>query len=277
MTLKMTLPPIPNAINCNSRDLGTFDQYAFRKQFTKPAPLTAYQEIAYLSSTAESLQKENNMMQNELFSIITTQDSPFCQMKRSLLEFEARLTEREKEASEVKKYYNGSSASSTPTFVEVDIHQDKQASFDLVATSLLVCNEQRTFFKANDLRRQNEELIALIEHQQEALKMANARLRLYWQCQHQNSTKLKLESLKRGVNPNELAEAAPDQLSEQIMKRKILSAELKKLVDQRKELTQKGAFKSRIKQRREKEQQDNNFEVHEPPTDSNSKAPRTNS
>ena len=247
MTMKVTLPPIPNSVNSNSRDLGSFDPFAFRKQFSKGYQYTAYKEIAQLSSTIESLQKENAMMRSELYGLVTTQDSPYCQMKRNILEFEARITEREKEAAAVKKYYNGSSVSSTPTFVEVDIHKDKQASFDLVATSLLVCNEQRTFFKANDLRRQNEELLALIEHQQEALKMAQSRLHLYWQCQHKNGTQLTIDSLKRGISPPELADAAPNQLTEQKMKIKILSNELRRLVAQRKELAENGAFKNRIK------------------------------
>lgn len=247
MTMKVTLPPIPNSVNTNSRDLGSFDPFAFRKQFSKGQQYTAYKEIASLSTSIESLQKENNMMRSELFDLVTTQDSPFFQMKRSILEFEARLTEREKEAAAFKKYYNGSSVSSTPTFVEVDVHKDKQASFDLVATSLLVCNEQRNFFKANDLRRQNEELLALIEHQQEALKMAQSRLQLYWQCQHQNGTQLMLDSLKRKIPPPELADAAPNQLAEQKMKIKILSNELRRLVKQRKELVENGAFPNRIK------------------------------
>lgn len=245
--MKVTLPPIPNSINSNSRDLGSFDPFAFRKQFSKGYQYTAYKEIAQLSSTIESLQKENEMMRSELYDLVTTQESPYFQMKKNILEFEARLTEREKEAASVKKYYNGSSVSSTPTFVEVDIHKDKQASFDLVATSLLVCNEQRNFFKANDLRRQNEELLALIEHQQEALKMAQSRLHLYWQCQHKNSTNLMLDSLRRGISPPELADTAPNQKSEQKMKIKILSTELRRLVAQRKELAESGAFQNRIK------------------------------
>lgn len=247
MTMKATLPPIPNSVNSNSRDLGSFDPFAFRKQFSKGYQYTAYKEIANLSSSIESLQKENEMMRSELYDLVTTQDSPYFQMKRSILEFEARITEREKEAASVKKYYNGSSVSSTPTFVEVDIHKDKQASFDLVATSLLVCNEQRNFFKANDLRRQNEELLALIEHQQEALKMAQSRLHLYWQCQHQHSTQLMLDSLRRGISPPEIADAAPNQKTEQKMKIRILSDELKRLVAQRKELAESGAFQNRIK------------------------------
>ena len=298
MSLKVTLPPIPNSLNENSRDLGSLDPHALRSQFNRPKKYTAYSEIASLSMRIESLRQENFMMRNEMYEAVMTQDNAFCQLKRSLLEFNERLSEREKEAAEIKKYYNGSSASSTPTFVEVDIHVDKKPSFDLFATSLLVCNEQRNFFKANDLRRQNEELLALIEHQEETLKMVNSRLQLYWQCQHQNSTKLMIDSLKRGQSPPQIADAAPDQILEQKMKIKLLSNELSQLVDQRRKLTEEGLLRNRVKVKGERNRKENaikiqkaargylvrkhsplpnkekkEFQVHEPPP-SDSRPPR---
>lgn len=237
---KSTLPPIPNSLNFDSREMGSFDPFAFRDQLPgKPVKPTAYGEIAKYSMQAESLKQENELMRLELLQLVDQPTTnPYVRMKKSIVEFGARLNRREREVDDIKRHMSSSKNKNDPTFVEVDVHRDRQASFDLVATSLLVSNEQRTFFKAADLRRQNEELMALIDHQQEALKMVRARLQLYSQVQQSNSIRLRLESLRRGEKPAALAEAAPDQIKEQKMKIRMLSSELRNLVEQRKALSE---------------------------------------
>jgi hypothetical protein len=230
---------MPNLFNYDSRDLGSLDPFAFRCQFPGYSKrTTAYDEISKLSMRAESLKQENEILKLELLELVTAHDDPFSKLKKSIIEFGIRLNHREREVGEVSRHISVSSNTVAPTFVEVDVHRDRHASFDLVATSLLVSNQQRNFFKAADLRRQNEELLALIENQEEGLKMIRSRLHLYSQCQQQNSIRLKLESLRRGENPSLVADVAPDQIFEQRMKIKMLSKELAELVAQRKQLSE---------------------------------------
>jgi hypothetical protein len=235
---------MPNLFNYDNRDLGSLDPFAFRGQFPGSSKrTTAYEEISRLSMRAESLKQENEIMKLELFELVTTHNDPFSRLKKSLIEFAIRLTHREREVDEVRRHLSASTNTVAPTFVEVDVHRYRHASFDLVATSLLVSNEQRHFFRAADLRRQNEELLALIENQEEGLKMIRSRLQLYAQCQQQNSIRLKLESLRRGESPSIVADIAPDQIFEQRMKIKMLSRDLAELVAQRKQLSQTRAAK----------------------------------
>lgn len=249
MSKKSTIPPFPNVLNYDSRELGSLDPFAIRKQLnTRASARNHYFEIGQLSLRAEELRKENDIMRQELYDLVTAENaSQICRLKKSFLEFELRLADREKEVDEIKKYLV-TAGQYQPTFVEVDIHRDRHASFDLVATSLLVSNQQRTFFKASDIRRQNEELLALIEHQQEALRMVNARLQLYSSYQSQNSIRIKIDTLKRGFNPPLLTDSTPNQIKEQQMKIKMLSKELKQLVNQRKQLTA-GRNNKRLKAR----------------------------
>lgn len=249
MSKKSTIPPFPNVLNYDSRELGSLDPFAIRKQLhTRSSARNHYFEIGQLSLRAEELRKENDIMRQELYDLVTADNaSQICRLKKSFLEFELRLADREKEVDEIKKYLV-TAGQYQPTFVEVDIHRDRHASFDLVATSLLVSNQQRTFFKASDIRRQNEELLALIEHQQEALRMVNARLQLYSSYQSQNSIRIKIDTLKRGFNPPLLTDSTPNQIKEQQMKIKMLSKELKQLVNQRKQLTA-GRNNKRLKAR----------------------------
>jgi hypothetical protein len=228
-----------NLFHYGNRDLGSLDPFACRDQFpTQGKRQNAYDEIAKLTIQAESLKQENELLKLELLELVTVNPSdPYCALKRSLIEFGVRLTHREKEVEEVRRHLLNGSTTTAPTFVEVDIQRDRRASFDLVATSLLVSNDQRNFFTAADLRRQNEELLALIENQEEGLRQITARLKLYTRYQRNNSIRLKLDSLRRGVSPALLVDTAPDQIQEQRMKIRNLAKELKGLVAQRKELS----------------------------------------
>jgi hypothetical protein len=235
-----SIPPMRNILNYNAGHLGSLDPFAFRAQFPGvPRRSFSYTEIAQLSMRADSLKQENEIMKLELLDLITTDaENPFYRIKKSIIEFGGLVTKREKEINEVRKYLTPDPKTTSPTFVEVNVHRARHASFDLVATSLLVSNEQRHFFAGPDLRRQNEELAALIEHQEHGLKLIRSRLDLYRNCQRGNSIRIKLDALKKGENPPVLSHVAPGQVEEQRMKIQVLREELKALVQQRQQLTE---------------------------------------
>jgi hypothetical protein len=228
---------MPNFFHRDNRDLGSLDAFACRGQMpARSSRAAAYDEIAKLSMQAESLKQENELLKLELLELVTGDpDDPYCGLKKSIIEFGIRLSHREREVEDVGKHLM--SVAPSPTFVEVDVHRDRHASFDLVATSLLVSNDQRPFFNAADLRRQNEELLALIEHQEEGLQMIASRLQLYAQCQRKHSIRLRLDALRRGERPSVLVDTAPDQIREQRMKIRLLQRELRGLVEQRREIS----------------------------------------
>jgi hypothetical protein len=196
---------MPNLFNYDNHDLGSLDPFAFRGQFSGSSKrTTASEEISRLSMRAESLRQENDILKLELFELVTTHNDPFSRLKKSLIEFGIRLTHREREVDEVWSHLSASTNTVAPTFVEVDVHRDRHASFDLVATRV----ERAAPLLSRRLRRQNKELLALTENQEEGLRMIRLRLHLYTQCQQQNSIRLKLKSLRRGESPSIVAHIA---------------------------------------------------------------------
>jgi hypothetical protein len=235
MQQRSVIPPIPNILNFDSSDLGSLDPLAFRRQFPEYTRRSnPYDEISKLSMRAESLKQENEILKLELLDLVTANEAdPYFRLKKHIIEFGIQLTRREKEVDEVIKHVNESSLTASPTFVEVSVHRRRHASFDLVATSLLVSNEQRHFFTAPDLRHQNEELFALIEHQEEGLRKLRSQLNVFSAYHHSNSIRAKMEALRNGETPALVAPISPADVLEQRVRIKLLRAELADLVAQR--------------------------------------------
>lgn len=250
--MKRSIPPISNIFNDSINRTGTLGSFTLTQNLPKKNNRNIYLEISKLSTEYEKLKNENEILQQELYDSIMESRNPYCQMKKTLLEFSAKLTEREKEVEHIKKFLE-QSKTTDPTFVEVSLNQDREASFDLVATSLLVSNEQRNFFKTDEIKRQNEELNHLIQMQKEKLQSINSRLQFYSRYQVTRSPRFTIDSLRRGEKPTDLTDSAPDQLLEQRMKIRLLSKELKSLVEKRVELknSQKSqSLKARIAKRK---------------------------
>ena len=244
--MKTTVAPFSNIFNQERNQTGSIDILALDKQLPKKSSRNIYQQMSLLSKKAETLKNENEILQQELYDLVMNSDDPYCSMKKNLLEFSAKLTQREKEFQQISKYLI-QPPKDNPTFLEVDLNLDKEASFDLVATSLLISNQQRSFFKVTDIQRQNDELLSFIQLQKEKLHSIESRLKLYSKCQLQRSARFKIESLRRGQNPNELADSSPDQITEQKMKIKMLSNVLRHLVSQRQRLKSISRRSTRLK------------------------------
>ena len=218
--------------------IGTINPEALKLPALKTKQKTStYEQLAALSLKADNLRKEIIEAQQKLDDTINSdKPTPFCTFKKWLIDFEERTQQREKELSIFAKHLTNFRTSTDPTFVEVDAADEKTPNFDPVSYSLLVSNQQRTFFSKEDIIQQNNELKILICEQQEAISNLRSRLKLFEDFQNQNAIKHTIQSLKEGSMPMALAGAAPTRATELRQKQKLLSKELTALVKKRKEL-----------------------------------------
>ena len=222
----------------DSEFIGTMNPEAFKLPALKVKQKSStYDQLSKLSLQADNLRKEILGAQAQLSDTINSdKPTPFCTFKKWLIDFEERTQQREKELSIFAKHLTNFRTSTDPTFVEVDAADEKMPNFDPVSYSLLVSNQQRTFFSKDDIIQQNNELKILICEQQEAISNLRSRLKLFEDFQNQNVIKNTIQSLKEGSMPMALAGAAPTRATELRQKQKLLSKELTALVKKRKEL-----------------------------------------
>ena len=222
----------------DSEFIGTLNPEAFKLPALRVKQrASTYDQLAQLSLKADNLRKEILGAQAQLNDTINSdKPTPFCTFKKWLNDFEDRTQQREKELSIFAKHLTNFRTSTDPTFVEVDAADEKMPNFDPVSYSLLVSNQQRTFFSKDDIIQQNNELKILICEQQEAIANLRSRLKLFEDFQNQNVIKNTIQSLKEGSMPMALAGAAPTRATELRQKQKFLSKELTALVKKRKEL-----------------------------------------
>ena len=229
---------LPRIVDYGSRNTGSLDMSALDRQIPKPpAMASAYGDLAELSKTAQELQAENRELKDILEDLVRDGDSSYLMLEREIREFEKKLAAREREVADVAQKYAATKAPA-PTFLEVEVSRDKEPGFGMVATSLLVSNTQRSFFKSRDIYRQNQELNELIKTQDEELKVLRARLRLHTAAQRRELPRLTVDRLNRMSSPLKLVEATVPEEAELNMKRKMLVRELMSLIDTRKKLVE---------------------------------------
>ena len=248
MSLTMPRQGLPRIVDYGSRNTGSLDMSALDRQIPKPpAMASAYDDLAKLSKTAQELQDENREKKAELDELIQHGDTGYLMLEREILEFEKKLEAREREVADVAQKYATTKAPE-PTFLEVEVSRDKEPGFGMVATSLLVSNTQRSFFKSRDIYRQNQELNELIKTQDEELKVLRARLRLHTATQRRELPRLTVNSLNNMSSPLKLVEATVPEEAELNMKRKMLVRELMSLIETRKMLVEQ--HRSKVWQQR---------------------------
>lgn len=237
--MRVTLPrgQLPPIID-HTKDTGSLDDALLKSKLpNKLNASSAYSDIANLAARAEALKHENDRLNQELQELLGSGTSQGFILERLISNLEARLNSRDKElATIVQKYPKTKTAN--PTFLDVEIHRDR-TNFDAVASSLLVSNGQRSFFKSNDLYVQNIELEQLIQTQEEELRSLQSRLNLYISAQHRELPKLTLDSLSRNASPMKLIDATVSRATEQNLKKKLLQRQLHELVEERQKLTNK--------------------------------------
>ena len=238
MSLTMPRGGLPRIADYGSRNTGSLDASVLDRQLPKPPAIaSAYGELAELSQRANSLQEENKRLKEELDDLIQGGSTPYLMLERELVEFEQKLTAREREISDIEQKYR-STKTPEPTFLEVEVGRERGPGFGLVATSLLVSNTQRSFFKGRDIYVQNQELTELIKAQDEELNVLRARLRMHAEAQRRELPRLTIDTLNRNTSPLKLVDATVPEDSELGLKRKLLLKELVALIETRKELVQ---------------------------------------
>ena len=199
---------------------------------------SSFAEIAELSLKAEELKKENVELQEELDALINRQNADsFCQFKKWHLDFHKKLAKRDRELQEFSKHLTSFRTETNNTFVEIQSKtKPKSTQFDSIAYSLLVSNQQMSFFSTADILKQNEDLKVLIENQEETIKVLQGRLSAYAQTYNQNTAKQITATLKAGKIPTPIIGAAPTRTVELRLKRRLMSENLKHLIEERKKV-----------------------------------------
>lgn len=196
------------------------------------------QALFQLTRQMEKLHRDISDIQNRIDAKMQVENpTPFYKFKRWVKEFEERIGRREDEVNNLTKRITGYRDHSLNTFIEVEIAKERTPDFDPVSHSLLVVNQQREFFRKEDLIKQNAELKALIEHKQHEIMIIKGRLKLFDQFQSDNSVKYTINSLKSGNIPQTLVTAAPAKVVEIKAKNKMLKQNLASLIKIRKMLS----------------------------------------
>jgi len=195
-----------------------------------------YRFLSQMSSRAEFLKQENLKLKNELYEIVTADNSSFIsKFEKTLLAFSAKLSIREKEFNETWKAISAGKKSTNPTFIDNSSIQEVQSKFDFVSTTLLISNEQRPFFAANDIKIQNDELLLLISKLKMKVQNIQKRTIIYQKgFQH---TKRMDESANQICNSDLYHKLNVCEIEEQRIKISDLQAELKSLIAQRKPIS----------------------------------------
>lgn len=241
MKCKTHLPPIYPLCDYYSNNPGSLDLTALNNQLpNKMSQSIAYDEITNLSRIIESLQKENQMLIQKLNESINNnhnnKNSPALILEQKLEKFTEHLQERDKELVEISKCL-----SLQTNFINLQNQKRKQSKktpiFDLFTSSLLISNDQKKFFKAPELERQNNELREMIDRQNEKIQLVKARQSIYSQLQQRNSISTKFDQLQEFTDSS-FEMIVPDQSAEQDLTIQMLQLELKSLIKTRKQLTE---------------------------------------
>ena len=238
---KTHLPPISPLCDYYSNNPGSLDFAALNSQLpNKMTQSSAYEEITLLSDTIESLQKENKLLIQKIHGPTGNSKNPNSLstaiiLEQKLQKFKDHLKERDKELNEISKY-----VTSEPNFINLKNQtwkHGKNSAFDLFSSSLLISNDQKKFFKAPELERQNQELREMIQRQEEQIQMVKARQSIYSQFQQNNTMSIKLELNKSPKTPK-FSSKIPDQSMEQDVIIQMLQSELMSLINTRKIMTE---------------------------------------
>lgn len=235
-------------------EIGTLNPEALQdEQFQHRSMYPVFEEASALSSTVASLKAEHEQLIQELQDLISSSEqTKYTKFKRNTLTFERKLAERALELENFSKHLNSYRSDSFPTFVEVDALNTRHTkpSFDAVNASLLVSNQQRSFFASDFMSQKNEELKELIAEQEQALRMLDARLKLFSSYEKASTVEFTVSSLKNGVFPSLLTNTTPTAMDELSTKQKALSNELATLVKERKSLVKRRIAAKLVRRRR---------------------------
>lgn len=240
MKCKTHLPPISPLCDYYSNNPGSLDVTALNNQLpNKMSQSSAYEEITNLSEIIESLQNENKLLIQKIRESVDNNNgnirSPALILEQKLKKFTEHLKERDKELIEISKC-----VISKPNLINLknQKHNKKTPTFDLFASSLLTSNEQKNFFKAPELERQNNELRDIINRQKEKIRLVKARQSIYPQLQQKNSVSMKHDQFSIDFQNLDMM-IIPDQSAEQDLTIQMLQLELKSLIKTRQKLTNK--------------------------------------
>lgn len=219
------------------KNLGTLNPESFAlPAFHKKRQLSPFDEIAELSKIADELKEQNEELKARLQAQVNQDElNAFQQFQKYQMDINSRMAERESEIDDLASFFNSFRTSRDPTFVEVNASNVRKTKYDTITASLLVSNDQRSFFTTNDLQKLNNELKSLIVAQRESLKSLNGRLKVFEEFQSEVYIKKAIESLKNGNRPAFLTGETPTLKRELEAKQRVLSNELQKLVNIRKE------------------------------------------
>lgn len=252
---KPTAPVIARPIVQKDIFIGTMNPNALSQPLLQRKNIhKSYEQLSQLTEELESLKNENAELQSQLDSMLNVEEPPpYCKFKKWIVDFRGRLKDRENELSAFSKYIDSYRKESAPTFVKVDAANVRPPDFDSICVSLLVANPEKYFFCKDDLLQLNQQLSVLIDQQADALKLLNARLRLFSSYQNKATVTATIESLKKNQMPSTLAAAAPTRALELKTKKKLLKAELAILVKARRDLTDaKLAKRNKLRKKRHK-------------------------
>ena len=194
-----------------------------------------YESISNLSLRAEKLKNENEILKQNLFSlVISNNQNPFFIIKKSLLALSAKLSIREKETLDFSKLISLSKKNLLNSFIDQSSLQDLKSKIDFIASNLLISNQQKAFFNIEEIKNQNEELKFLINNQNNQLEQYKKRIQLYQNYYLEKNINSTILSLKKGEKPIFQTDFSLNQVEEQKMKLLILKKELKNLINKRK-------------------------------------------
>jgi hypothetical protein len=215
---------------------GSLDRRELDAQLpNKLARSRGYLEIGALARRIEVSQDQNQLLKRKLAYLTKSAPNSAVELEKFISNLEIRLSEREADVAKLREHFH-ETRQPKPTFLEVALERHRRHPFDLVASSLLVSNGQRHFFTAVDLADQNSDLQELLMRQEEELRSLRARVFLHSKRQRDTMQNLTLALLMDGRTPSKLLDAAPTQRDEQLLKTRLLSAELQALVAERKRL-----------------------------------------
>ena len=235
-------------------DIGTVNPEALEdEQFQHRSVYPVFEEASELAGLVAQLKAENEQLTEQLEQMVSDADeTKYTKFKKSAMTFEKKLEKRERDLETFSKHLNAYRSDSFPTFVEVQaLNQGRhKPGFDAINASLLVSNQQRSFFASEFMTEKNDELKALITEQEQALRLLEARLKLFSSYEKASTTELMINSLKNGVPPGLLTNRVPTTLEELRTKQRALSSELAALVKERKSLAQRRIAAKLVRRRR---------------------------
>lgn len=242
-----------SVIYCDMRAFGSFNPCALSlPQFRNNRINYQYKEITELTTRANELKHENEVIEIRLKDLFNSPDAnSFYRFKKRQIDFQLRLVQRDKEISEFAKQFGEFRTSTDISFMDTKVMQSKESHFDNISFNLLISNKQRPFFTREDIISLNEELRELIKSQEENIKLLRARLNLFESYHNHDSIRQTIKTLKRGLFPTPLHSATPTKAAELKTKRKLLSNQLQKLIEERKALLNP-KLTAKMKRRNEK-------------------------